>query len=447
MKIKDLKEQLEQEINKEKMRPIKHNSSVMKTKKANSYNMKIIGVTGSSGKSTTCYLIHSYLKSINKKSVLYSSIQIDSPYSIINNKESCELPITSKEDLLAIINEAISYNAEYLVLEINDKVIEIVKDLDFDIKVLTNINPFHNTLEYNCLDYVRLKESFLKQNSHTNIIGLFDYDKQIYNELMSFKNNTKSFTTKYITKIKDVLEENHCCLLESLKTTTSGMNFSFRLKDARYALHTNMINTYNVFNILCSIVVLDELGLFNIDTYQSMISNFIIPGRSEVLRVNNRMIIIDTQLSKILETVNQFKQNREINKIRVVIGSIGYGYKDWSQLFNTGLHYKKRHEFRKYACDLINKVADKAYLTESDNGKESVNEICQELKSYLTDIQSVIIVDRKEAIKKAIVESDDHDIILIVGRGNRRVLCNSENTIKLIKDSEAVNEVLKQIGW
>ncbi|MBS1341056.1 MAG: hypothetical protein HP028_07810, partial [Clostridia bacterium] len=68
-----------------------------------------------------------------------------------------------------------------------------------------------------------------------------------------------------------------------------------------------------------------------------------------------------------------------------------------------------------------------------------------ELESYLDGkVPSTIIVNREEAIKQAICESKEGEIVFISGRGNRRVLCNGENTMKLLKDSDVVKKVLEQ---
>ena len=92
--------------------------------------------------------------------------------------------------------------------------------------------------------------------------------------------------------------------------------------------------------------------------------------------------------------------------------------------------------------DLLKRYADFVYLTESDNASELALDICTELQNNLEGkVSSVIIVDREEAIKRAIDESNVGDVILISGRGNRRVSCNSESTIKLVKDSEVVEKI------
>lgn len=101
----------------------------------------------------------------------------------------------------------------------------------------------------------------------------------------------------------------------------------------------------------------------------------------------------------------------------------------------------------RYAMDLLKSYADFVYLTESDNASELALDICKELQNNLEGIvPSVIIVDREEAIKRAIEESNVGDVILISGRGNRRVSCNSASTIKLVKDSDVVKQVIEEVS-
>lgn len=127
---------------------------------------------------------------------------------------------------------------------------------------------------------------------------------------------------------------------------------------------------------------------------------------------------------------------------------MGYGYQNWEPRFKTTDFIASRKKARKYAMELLKEKVDDVYLTESDNGKEKVLDICLELKGYLEDkVSSKIIEDREQAIREAIVDSKEGDVIFISGRGNRRVLCNSETTMKLIKDSEVVEKVLKELGW
>ena len=138
--------------------------------------LKIIGITGSKGKTTVCALLHKYLKHIGKKSILYSSVEIDSKMSVKTSNVSVESPLDSEGVLKDIIDEAIAYKAEYLVLEVNESAISkgIVKDVPFTIKALTNIEK-DNSFEFMTNEaYVNSKKSFfIKQNKDDIFTSFF----------------------------------------------------------------------------------------------------------------------------------------------------------------------------------------------------------------------------------------------------------------------------------
>jgi folylpolyglutamate synthase/dihydropteroate synthase len=93
------------------------NNKVKKSRDYSINNLKIIGITGSCGKTSVALLVHRYLISIGKKSVLYSSAYIDSPASGISRSGAFESIHLDETELLNIINECKAYEAEYLILE------------------------------------------------------------------------------------------------------------------------------------------------------------------------------------------------------------------------------------------------------------------------------------------------------------------------------------------
>ena len=80
-------------------------------------NLKIIGITGSFGKTSTAVLIHRYLQAIGKKSVLYSSAYIDSPATWIGRQNSYTSVIKTQDEFLNMVEECLVYKADYLIVE------------------------------------------------------------------------------------------------------------------------------------------------------------------------------------------------------------------------------------------------------------------------------------------------------------------------------------------
>lgn len=415
--------------------------------------LKVIGITGSRGKSTTALLIHEYLKSLGYKSILYSSVKIDSPVTNINPNVGCEVSFKNEEDLLNIIEEADVYGAEYLVLEVNENTLAkgFLNDEPFDVRVLTNLNSKHNLEEYTEEEYVNLKKSFFKdiEEECKCIYGFQDYSKDLLDELLQLNKYSKYIaSSNYIANVKGVNSEDVTCLLTKLDSNIDGMKLEFKLNGKAYNLDTNLLMSYNALNILTVLTTLDVLEVLDVQKFEEVLNNLVIPGRAEVFKANGRLIVIDTHLPAMLDCLKTLKKRDKVKKIKVVVGATGYGYKNWEKRFKTEEFAKQRKEYRRYAMNLLKDVVDYVYLTESDNGKENVMDICTELQSYLDkNISSTIIVDREKAIRQAILESQEGDVVFISGRGNRRVLCNGETTMKLLKDSEAVEKVLKELKW
>ena len=417
--------------------------------------IKIIGITGSSGKSTTAFIVHEYLKSLGKKSVLYSSIRIDSPASYINVNEPCEIPVQNENILLDVIEEAEAYDADYIVMEVNESTIQkgLTEGIPFAVRALTNLNPKHNEEQYSPEEYVRIKESFFENIPNdedcTCVIGLTGpFTRDDFNKFIKLNNHPKiTFGSKYICEVRNADYTNLDCLLYGMNSDLNGLNMKIRVKENSYDFNTKVIFSYNALNFTCAIAIIEALNLFDANLFSKCISDMAIPGREEIIKVNNRTIVIGLHLVPVLEHLKQYQKNREINKIKVVVGSIGTGFVSWGKEFSSNLYMSQRGKIRSFAMGYLQKYADFAYLTSNDNAAENPLNIAQELQGYLSNkIPSTIVVDRSEAIKKAILESEPNDLIYISGRGNRRIFCDSANTMKLINDKEIVQDVLKVLG-
>lgn len=457
MKLSKLKEKLELKIGESRFRNLKKNFKNYKLqgKNLDLDKVKIIGITGSRGKSSTAFLVHKYLQLKGFKSILYSSISIDSPCSNIKKNSSCEIPINNETGLLNLLDEADCYKADYIIVEINESTISkgLVNDIPFDMRVLTNLNPKHNNEQYEEQEYVNLKKSFLKDVSSKEdcicVLGVQDYDKNLFNELFSINNCKKIFySSEYIADVKNIDKSNINSLLVGLNSSLSGLDLEFIMDNKKYDLHTNLLMPHNSLNILGAITILNALGEYDHDLFKTYIKNVELPGRVEVIKSNGRTIIIDLFLTPTLEILRKFKEKGEVKNIRVITGAIGTNFKTWNSKFKDEKFISTRSESRKFAMNIVNKFADYVYITQNDNAAENLEDICKELQSYLeTNVISDIIYDRKEAIKKAIIDSEKGDIIFVSGRGNRKILCVSETKAELLLDKDVVIDVLDKLGW
>ena len=281
MKLFKVKEKLEKkQIKKRIIRKEFKNSN-----RKHSSELKIIGITGSRGKSTTALIIHNYLKDLGYKSTLYSSVMVDSPASYLKKNEAYEVAVRDEAALISIIEEVEAYGADYLVLEVNESTLAkgFLKDVPFDIRVLTNLNPKHNLEQYSEKQYVELKKSFFKdvEDYCKCVIGFQDYDKELLDELLKTNKYPKFIcASNYVATLKGLEKEKVTCLLTGLNTDITGMKLEFNLNGAINKIDTNLMMSYNALNILTAVTTLEALDVFDVRKFEQTLNNIVIPGRA-----------------------------------------------------------------------------------------------------------------------------------------------------------------------
>lgn len=421
---------------------------------SNNKDFKIIGITGSYGKTTTIKIVNEYLKAKGKRSVLFASCGIDLPNSNYDKDDEIEVPIYNEKSLNKAINGAINYKADYLLLEINERTIAkgYVKDVPFYIRALTNIVPLHNTFEYSKEEYVKIKESFFEnikdEDECTCIYG--EVEKEYLDVLMNANNKPKKIaTSRYIAGVKGLKEEDVNYLLyqnRDVFDSLAGLSFSIKTKDNDYNISTKLIMPHNALNINLALSIIDTLGELDIELFNKVLNEITILGRDEVIKEKGRTVITSITCAPHLEVLKKYQNNGLINNIILVTGSYGSGFESWDKEYNSEKYTKYVNDSMKFIYKYIVKNVNKVYITSVDNASSDPKELINnQVKEIDGKISYCDILDRKEAIRKAILESDNGDVIFISGRGNRAIFCKSRNEIDYYKDMDIVREVLNEL--
>ncbi len=416
-------------------------------------NLKIIGITGSNGKTTTAKLVHEYLKLKGKESVLFSSAGIDSPLSCYNKTDEVEIPIYNESSVINALNGAIKLGADYLIIEVNERTISkgYVKDIPFAVRAITNLVQKHNTLSYSEDEYVALKKSFFQnipeEDECTCIYGLNTND--FYQDMLTLNNKpSKTVASEYFTEVKGLDKDSIDYLLyptSDIFDTINGMNFGIKTKEDSFKFSTKLIMPFNALNITLAMAIIDTLGEFDENIFQEMLQSVKISGRDEVISFDERKIIISITCTPHLEILKEYKKRGEINNIKLVTGSFGNGFNSWLPEYKGTKFQNYVSESMKWAYQYMIANCDYIYITANDNAKTPIKELLEEqIKEVDGKIQYEAIESRQEAIMKALQDSKPGDVIFISGRGNRSMFCKNEQELEFYKDLDIVVRELKK---
>ena len=375
-------------------------------------DMKFIGITGTNGKTTTCYLIYQLLKQFNEKVAYLGTIGFyyDNDFIPLNNTTPDILT------LYKLLINAKEKGCTTVVMEVSSHALDLkrIAGLNFDIAGFTNITQDH-------LDYHKTMDEYLKaklkivdylKNNGTLIVN---NDDEIAKE---FKNN---FTNNFTIGLKNSDLE-----IKDYTFAPDHTNINFTYQNKEYSVTTNLTSIFNIYNYLFALATLKTFG-FEIEDIIKKTSTIAAPkGRCETYKVKNGYAVIDyahtpDAVEKVITAYNTLKKNRIIT----IIGC--GGDRDATK--------------RPIMGSIATEKSDYVIFTNDNPRTENPENIMNDIITGVNKTNYEIIYDRKEAIKKAVEEMQDEDIILILGKGHEDYQIIGKEKFHL-DDSEEVKKYI-----
>lgn len=380
-----------------------------------SQKLKLIGVTGTNGKTTIASLLYRLFLSFGYKVGLLSTIK-----NYINNREiSAKYTTPDALTFNCLLNEMVLESCEYCFVEVSSHAVaqKRISGLHFSGGIFTNITHDHLDYHKTFREYLNVKKSFF-DNLPKNAFALTNIDDKNGKIILQ---NTKA--RKYTYSLRNFADFN----LKIIENHLDGMLLEIKNKEV-WTLLTGSFNAYNFLSVYAAGRI---LGFEKEELLTKLSAVKPVAGRFETVKKNGITAIIDyahtpDALKNVLKTINEIRTCDQ--KLISVVGAGGDRDK------------AKRPEMAKISVALSNKVI----LTSDNPRTENPDKIIKDMYEGIEPEnygKILKITNRETAIKTAVLLANENDIILIAGKGHENYQ-EINGVRKHFDDKEKIIELL-----
>ncbi len=393
-----------------------------------SRKLVVIGVTGTSGKTTTVEWIGRIIEHAGDRVgwATTNSFKIGAKEAINDTK----MTMLGRFKTQKMLRQMVKAGCKYAVIETSSQGIAQYrhKGISYDLALLTNLWPEHIEAHGGFENYKKAKGKLFAHCSKTHVVNVGSEHAEYF---LKFKADKKyGFSVTKNEQVKNTIP----VIAEKIKATASGS--SFTIKDQKF--HLAPIGLHNIENATGAIAATLALG-FDIKLIADAVARLpVVPGRLETIdEGQNFTVIVDyafepVALSKLFETVDMFDHKRIIH----VLGSTGGG-RDIAPRPIKGRLSAER--------------ADVTIVTNEDPYDDDPQEIIDQVAAGALEVGShegedlYRILDRAEAIEKALMMADRGDVVLITGKGSEPVMAVKNGKTVPWDDRAEVRKVLHKL--
>jgi UDP-N-acetylmuramoyl-L-alanyl-D-glutamate--2,6-diaminopimelate ligase len=345
-------------------------------------NIKIVGITGTNGKTTTAAAMYSLLLDLDCKVAFQGTRGL---YINENKIKDYTLTTPVQLEIFDNIQNAIKDDCEYFIMEASSHSIaqNRICGIDFALKIHTNITrdhlDFHKTLQ----EYIDIKNSFFNDDTPKLI-------------------NKDDKNVKY--KLKNGFAyglDNPATYKVQAFTFKNGTSVALQYFGEMYSFVSDLRGTYNIYNLTCAISAVHILTQKPLQDICDMIQNFAgVSGRMETISLDPYVVV------DFAHTPDGMKSIFESFKDKNIIAVFGAGG-------------NRDKEKRVIMGKIAHEYCDKIILTSDNPRDENPDDIVANILDGISDKSKVHIdINRKEAIKTAIHTATKDDVVLVLGKGD-----------------------------
>jgi UDP-N-acetylmuramoyl-L-alanyl-D-glutamate--2,6-diaminopimelate ligase len=395
---------------------------------------KLVGVTGTDGKTTTSTMIYHLLKESGMEVGLITTVMAKVGNEVMDTGLHVTTP--SAQKLADILKKMLDKDPEVIILEITSHGLahHRVDGLELDVGVFTNITSehldFHQTWEKYAQDKAKLIDMVVSQPQSSKGNVVLNKDDKSFNLLEKKANQKKVKILTYGTKDADLV-------FEQAKNDEQGITAGICFKNKEFNIGLPIQGKYNLYNASAALLAVKSFGM-DLEEGVSGFKSFKLPrGRMEVIQKEPFWVIVDfahtpNALEKALASAKQLVDKNR--KLIVVFGAAGQRDK-----------YK-----REKMGEIASLYADIIVLVPEDPRKEKTSRINDQIeegislnKTKLKRFDQDQVKARKQGINWAIKQAKSGDVVITCGKGHEQSLCFGTKEYSW-DEIEAVEQALNQ---
>ncbi|TRZ96397.1 UDP-N-acetylmuramoyl-L-alanyl-D-glutamate--2,6-diaminopimelate ligase [bacterium] len=378
--------------------------------------IKVIGITGTNGKTTVSYLVEALLKDAGKEPAVLGTINYRFKDEVIPAKNTTPGPLQLQE----LLDRICCCGANYLVMEVSSHALDQgrVEGIKFASAIFTNLTQDHLDYHLTMENYFQAK-SRLFRNLTPDSCCIINND-DVYGRRLSGLVSARKITYA-IEGVADLVASD-------IESSLLKTDFLLEMEGKKINFSTKLIGRHNIYNILASVAWAVSEGL-DISSVKSTVEKFVpAPGRLESIAAKEDFLVFVDYAHTPDALDNAIKTLRQLTKKKVIVVFGCGGERDRT----------KRPKMGK----VVSELADYAIITNDNPRSESPQQIIADIQKGINKGNYCVVFDRLEAIKKSLSLANPEDVILIAGKGHENYQVLKDGTV-YFDDREAVRKCLK----
>jgi UDP-N-acetylmuramoyl-L-alanyl-D-glutamate--2,6-diaminopimelate ligase len=384
--------------------------------------MKVVGITGTKGKTTLTYLLEAILKKARFQPGVIGTVS----YRLVEKEISAERTTPEAPDLQRMLAEMLHNGASHCLIEVSSHALDLkrVTGIEFDVVVFTNLSGEHLDYHFSMENYYHAKKKLFLINQNKRRIAVINSDDTWGKKLIS---------EAPLGVISYGLQPSAIIRGEKFKLSEEGVQLSVKFPGGTLPLRSPLLGRPNLYNILAAAAVALTLNIPHPALKEGIASLKGVPGRFEKIENARGLHIFvdyahtDDALRNLLETV----KGQNSHRIVLVFGAGGDRDKT------------KRERMGQVAGTL----ADWTIITSDNPRSEDPLAIISAIEKGIKKTgqnKYEIQPDRREAIKKALTQGKEGDYILVAGKGHEDYQIIGDKVLPF-KDAEVIREILQEL--